>query len=133
MDYLGQLIVVVMLSLLVWTVMASPVLTAFYFIVRRMRRRSIRSPWSIALFALTFALLAAPVPTPFITVFIPHAAALLDRTYYPLILHGPAMFAGLWPWIMTSLALTFAVSLVLAWRYLRQANGSPERARNCPN
>ena len=125
MDYVAQVFAVVMLCLLIWTVMASPVLAAFYFLARTMRRRSIRSPWSIALFALAFAFLAAPVPTPIITVFTPHVVALMDGSYYDRILHGPVMFAGLWPWIVTSLVLTFAVSLVLAWRYLRPANVSP--------
>ena len=68
----------------------------------------------------------SPVPTPILTVLLPHGLALLDRTYYPCILYGPAMCAGLRGWIAPSLALAFAVSLVAAWRYLRLPDSSFE-------
>jgi hypothetical protein len=102
-----------------WALLASPVLLVFFFLARSMRRRSIRSAWVIAVFASTFSLLAAPVPTPIITVLVPHGLAVLDRGYYPGILHGPEIFAGLWQWIIPSLLLTFVATLVVAWHYLR--------------
>jgi len=107
-----------------WAVIASPIVLMFFFIARFMRRRQVRSAWAIVAFACAFSLLAAPVPTPIITVLLPHGLTLLDREYYPNILHGPAMFAGLWYWIIPSLMLTFATALVATWRYVRSPNNS---------
>ncbi|MEJ8852021.1 hypothetical protein [Variovorax rhizosphaerae] len=104
---------------------------AFFLMARSMRRRSVRSAWAIAALALAFSLCVAPVPTPIITVLVPHGLTLLDRTYYANILDGPAMFAGLWWWIASSLALTFLVSLAVAWRYFRPS-GSARRSRFKP-
>lgn len=124
MTYLGQLFAALMLSLVVWAVLASPLLLGFYLVLRVMRRRRVRSPWAMVVVAIAFSLSAAPVPTPIITVFIPHAWALLDGLYYARILQGPALFAGLWPWIGVSLVATFVLALVFVWRYLR-APGRP--------
>ena len=124
MEYLSQLLLLLLVLPALWAVAASPVFLAFFFLARFMRRKPFRQAWAIVMFALAFSLLAAPVPTPIITVFMPHGLALIDRHYYPNILYGPAMFSGLWHWIVPSLLLTFGVILVVAWRYIRPPNNS---------
>ena len=126
MEAIPYLLALYIVLLPIWAVVSSPVLLGFVLLARLMRRRAVRSAWAIAAFAFAVSVLAAPVPTPIITGLVPHGLALLDRTYYPCILHGPAMCAGLWWWIAPSLALTFAVSLVAAWRYLRLPDSSFE-------
>ncbi|UXW05216.1 hypothetical protein IXO639_011355 [Xanthomonas oryzae pv. oryzae] len=42
-------------------------------------------------FAAAIASLVAPMPTPFVSVFMPHAIVLLDRRYSLHILHGPPL------------------------------------------
>lgn len=66
-SYAVQLIVALTIGLLVWGVLASPLLLGLYLSLRRMRRRAVRSPWAGMLLALVFSLLAAPVPTPILT------------------------------------------------------------------
>ncbi|RBC32674.1 hypothetical protein BRN37_03520, partial [Xanthomonas oryzae pv. oryzae] len=56
-----------------------------------LRRRSRHSPWLVVGFAAAIASLVAPMPTPFVSVFMPHAIALLDRRYSLHILHGPPL------------------------------------------
>lgn len=124
MEVILNLLAIYLVLLPLWAVIASPILLAFFFLVRFMRRKSVRSAWAIAAVALAFSLLAAPVPTPIITVLVPNGLALLDRTYYATILNGPAMFAGLWRWIVPSLMLVFVVALVAVWRYVRPPNNS---------
>jgi len=124
MEAIPHLLVMYVVLLPLWALIASPVLVGFFVLARLMRRRSVRSTWGIVAFALAFSLLAAPVPTPIITVLLPHGLALLDRSYYPNIFQGPAMLADLWWWIIPSLVLAFAVSLVAAWRYIR--SGPPD-------
>jgi len=124
MQAIPHLLAMYLVLLPIWVVIASPVLLGFFFIARFMRRRSVRSIWAVAAFALAFSLLAAPVPTPIITVLVPHGLALFDPSYYPNILHGPTMFSGLWQWIVPSLILTFVASLMAARRYVRRPNNS---------
>lgn len=107
--------------LLLWAALASPFVLALYFVLRALRRRGIRTAAAVVLPALVFAMLAAPVPTPIITVFLPHGFMLLDAAYYDRILHGPALFMQLWAWIACSLSMTFLLALALCWRYLRSA------------
>ena len=124
MEVISSLLAMYLVLLPLWVIIASPILLAFFFLARFMRRKSVRSAWAIAAVALAFSILAAPVPTPIITVLVPHGLALLDRGYYANILYGPAMFAGLWQWIVPSLMLTFVVALVAAWQYVRPPNNS---------
>lgn len=122
MQAIPHLLAMYLVLLPLWAVIASPIFLVFFFVARFMRGRSVRSPWAIAALALAFSLLAAPVPTPIISVLVPHGLALFDRSYYSNILYGPAMFAGLWQWIIPSLMLTFIVALAVAWRYVRPPN-----------
>lgn len=46
----------------------------------------------------------------FVSVFVPHAIALLDRRYYLHLLQGPPMLHELLLWNAGSMALTFAIS-----------------------
>lgn len=131
MEVILSLLAMYVVLLPLWAVIASPIFLAFFFLVRFMRRSSVRSAWAIAAVALAFSLLAAPVPTPIITVLVPHGLALLGRTYYANVLNGPEMFAELWWWIAPSLMLAFVVALVAVWRYLRSPDSSfiPNRLR----
>lgn len=122
MQAIPHLLAMYLVLLPLWAVIASPVFLAFFFVARFMRGRSVRSPWAIAMLALAFSLLAAPVPTPIITILVPHGLALFDRSYYLGILYGPAMFAALWQWIIPSLMLTFIAAFAAARRYVRPPN-----------
>ena len=110
--------------LLPWAVLASPVIIGFVLALRFARRRHIRPVVVSVPLAAAFTLLAAPVPTPIITVLIPHGVALLGGRYYFNILHGPEMMVQLWWWIVPSLVITFGLSLGVAWRYGRPPNNS---------
>ena len=107
--------------LLLWLVFASPLLLGLYLIARALRRRRARSAFGIVPLAAVFALLAAPVPTPVITVLVPHVFALADPSYYAALLHGPDLFAQLWPWIFASLGTTFVLASAVCWWYVRRA------------
>src|SRR5688500_5918710 len=107
MQAIPNLLAMYLVLLPLWAVIASPIFLVFFFVARFMRGRSVRSPWAIAALASAFSLLAAPVPTPIITVLVPNSLALFDRSYYANILNGPDLFAGLWHWIIPSLMLTF--------------------------
>lgn len=126
MEAMAHLLAMYLVLLPLWAVISSPILLLFFFMARFMRRKAVRSTWAIAALALAFSLLAAPVPTPIITVLVPHGLAALDGSYYANILYGPAIFAGLWRWIIPSLMLTFVVALAAAWRYVRPPNKSFE-------
>lgn len=126
MEDLIALLAMYLVLLPLWALFASPLLLLSIFLVRFMRRRAIRSVWAVIGLALAFSFLAAPVPTPIITVLVPHGSTLFDPTYYPYILHGPDMYADLWPWIISSLIVTFVVSLLAAWRYIRPPGSSFE-------
>lgn len=118
--YVVQLAGALAIALLVWGVLASPLLLGLYLLLRLMRRRAVRSPWARVFLALVFSLLAAPVPTPIITVFVPHGLAVLDGGYYGRIDQGPDVFAGMLPWIGVSLLATFLITLAVVWRYVRR-------------
>lgn len=126
MEELLHMLTMLMVLLPLWAILAAPILLVFFVAARLMRRRSFRSRWAITALALAFALVAAPVPTPIITVFVPHGYALLDRSYYDSILHGPGMFSGLWRWIVPSLIITFGAALALMRRYMRPTRFGPE-------
>ncbi|TPQ26203.1 hypothetical protein PL263_09250 [Methylomonas sp. EFPC3] len=117
MKIILQLLVASLVLPLLWMIISSPILFVFFRLARIMRRRAMHSGWIMALFASVFSLIAAPVPTPIITVFIPFGLALTDSSYYHGIFHGP--MTELWRWIVPSLVVTFAVSLAAIWRYLR--------------
>lgn len=119
-SYVVQLVVALTIGLLVWGVLASPLLLGLYLSLRRMRRRAVRSPWAGMLLALVFSLLAAPVPTPIITVFVPHAFAVFDGRYYAQVDQGADPYAGLLPLICASLLATFLITLAVVWRYIRR-------------
>ncbi|MBK0053519.1 hypothetical protein [Stenotrophomonas sp. S39] len=108
--------------LLLWAALASPFALALHIALRALRRRGIRSAAVVVLLAFVFALLAAPVPTPIITVFLPHGFVLLDASYYDRILHGPALFRQLSTWIAWSLPMTFLIALAVCWRYVRRVD-----------
>jgi hypothetical protein len=129
MGYFLQALAISVALLLLWAVLASPLLLAFFFAARSMRRKGVRSGWAIAGLASSFSVLAAPVPTPIITVFLPHVLALFDSSYYSNIFKGPEPFAGLLFWIISSLMLTFSIALAAAWRYVRRPNISSKRTR----
>jgi len=118
--YVVQLAGALAIALLVWGVLASPLLLGLYLQLRLMRRKAVRSPWARVFLALVFSLLAAPVPTPIITVFVPHGLAVLDGVYYGRIDQGPEVFAGMLPWIGVSLLATFLITLAVVWRYVRR-------------
>ena len=115
-----QLVIAIAFWLLLWAVFASPFLLGFYLVVRLMRRRGVRSGGAMVVIAVAFSLLVAPVPTPIITVLVPHAFVLVDTTYYARILHGPATLSRLWPWVAVSLVLTFVLVLALSLQYVRR-------------
>lgn len=115
-----KLLFLVALLLLLWAVLASPFLLMLYFAVRFMRRRPIRSASVIVAVVAVFALLAAPVPTPIITVLLPHGFAMVDEAYYANATAGQIVFSQLWPWIISSLLTTFTITLAICWRHLRQ-------------
>ncbi len=128
MGYFLQALAISVAVLLLWALLASPLLLASFFAARSMRRRGVCSGWAIAALASSFSVLAAPVPTPIITVFLPHVLVLFDSSYYPNIFKSPEPFAGLLPWIISSLLLTFSIALAAAWRYIRQPNTSASGA-----
>jgi hypothetical protein len=90
---------------------------AFFFLGKFMRRKGVRSNMAFAVFALAFSVLAAPVPTPIITIFVPHCLALFDGEH-PFVTDHP-FFAELIPWFATSLVTTSFATFLLARRYIR--------------
>ncbi|WP_386337910.1 hypothetical protein O4D10_13220 [Xanthomonas citri pv. citri] len=114
-----QGVLAVALLLVLWAILAMPLLWIFTRIAARLRKRPRHSPWVIVGFAAAITLLVAPVPTPFVSVFVPHAIALLDRRYYLHILQGPPMLHELLLWNAGSMALTFAISYFWIRRTLR--------------
>ncbi|WP_253643531.1 hypothetical protein [Xanthomonas vesicatoria] len=91
----------------------------FALIAARLRKRPRNSPWVVGSFAVVITLLVAPVPTPLIRVFLPHAVALFDRRYYAHILQGPPMLHELLLLHAGSMALTFVISYLWIRRTLR--------------
>lgn len=108
-----------------WALLASPVLLASWWLLRRLRRHRVRSPWAMLAFAAAFSLLGAPMPTPIITVLYPHALMLLDPEA-----SLASRFPQIQAWRLWSLAITFVVAFVLAWLVLRTdtASDAPEPA-----
>ncbi|KPN09128.1 hypothetical protein AN652_16645 [Xanthomonas arboricola pv. pruni] len=94
------------------------------FAQRRVGKPTSRARRSIG-FAAAVALLIAPVPTPIVTVFLPHAIALLDASYYARIFQCPPMMRQLLVWIAVSMTLTFALSYVWIRRVLRPNAAAP--------
>lgn len=117
-----QGVLAVALLLVLWAILAMPLLWIFTRIAARLRKRPRRSPWLEYGFAAAMTLLVAPVPTPFISVFMPHAIALLDRRYYTHLLQGPPMLRELLLWNASSMALTFVISYL----WLRSTLRAPE-------
>ncbi|NIK07216.1 hypothetical protein FHY11_000682 [Xanthomonas arboricola] len=119
----------VLMLLAVWAILAAPLLWMASRIALRLRKGASTSPrgaqWSSIGFAAAVALLIAPVPTPIVTVFLPHAIALLDASYYARIFQGPPMLRQLLVWIAVSMALTFALSYVWIRRVLRPNAAAP--------
>lgn len=119
----------VLMLLAVWAILAAPLLWVVSRIALRLRKGASTSPhraqWSSIGFAAAVALLVAPVPTPIVTVFLPHAIALLDASYYARIFQGPPMLRQLLVWIAVSMALTFALSYVWIRRMLRPNAAAP--------
>ncbi|MFA0923022.1 hypothetical protein [Xanthomonas fragariae] len=114
-----QGVLAVALLLVLWAILAMPLLWIFSLIAARLRKRPRRSPWLEGGFAAVITVLVAPVPTPFISVFLPHAIALFDRRYYTHILQGPPMLRELLLWNAGSMALTFVISYLWIRRTLR--------------
>ena len=85
----------VLMLLAVWAILDAPLLWMVSRIALRLRKGASTSPgraqWSSIGFAAAVALLVAPVPTPIVTVFLPHVIALLDASYYARIFQGPPM------------------------------------------
>ena len=117
MFYSATMLLAVPLLLLLWAIFASPAVLGLVLALRFIRRRQYSPARAAVPLAAVFALLAAPVPTPIVTVFIPHWAALLDGNYYDLILNGPEPMANLWRWIVPSMLVTFGVSLAAVLHY----------------
>ncbi|KER82949.1 hypothetical protein [Xanthomonas arboricola] len=119
----------VLMLLAVWAILAAPLLWLVSRIALRLRKgastRSGRAQWRSIGFAAAVALLIAPVPTPIISVLLPHAIALLDASYYARIFQGPPMMRQLLVWIAVSMALTFALSYVWIRRVLRPNAAAP--------
>ncbi|APP77363.1 hypothetical protein [Xanthomonas vesicatoria] len=107
------------LLLVLWAILAMPLLWIFALIAARLRKRPRNSPWVVGSFAVVITLLVAPVPTPLIRVFLPHAVALFDRRYYAHILQGPPMLHELLLLHAGSMALTFVISYLWIRRTLR--------------
>ncbi|MBB3806257.1 hypothetical protein [Xanthomonas cannabis] len=114
-----QGVLAVALLLVLWAILAMPLLWIFSRIAARLRKRPRNSPWVIGGFAAAITLLVAPVPTPFISVFLPHAIALFDRRYYTHILQGSPMLRELLLWNAGSMALTFVISYLWVRHRLR--------------
>ncbi|PPT30473.1 hypothetical protein [Xanthomonas arboricola] len=119
----------VLMLLAVWAILAAPMLWMVSRIALRLRKGASTSPhraqWSSIGFAAAVTLLVAPVPTPIVTVFLPHAIALLDASYYARIFQGPPILRQLLVWIAVSMALTFALSYVWIRRLLRPNAAAP--------
>ncbi|WP_435014598.1 hypothetical protein [Xanthomonas arboricola] len=119
----------VLMLLAVWAILAAPLLWMASRIAPRLRKGASTSPgraqWRSIGFAAAVALLVAPVPTPIVTVFLPHAIALLDASYYARIFQGPPILRQLLVWIAVSMALTFALSYVWIRRVLRRNAAAP--------
>jgi hypothetical protein len=120
MDPPMQLVVAIPLWLLLWAVLSSPLLLGFYLVARYMRRKSVRTAAAVITLSLAATLLIAPIPTPIITVFVPHAFVLVDSDYYAPVSHGAPTLSGMWPWVVGSLITTFVVAWAVSWRYLRR-------------
>ncbi|RJS03248.1 hypothetical protein RZV17_08190 [Xanthomonas cannabis] len=114
-----QGVLAVALLLVLWAILAMPLLWVFSRIAARLRKRPRNSPGVIGGFAAAITLLVAPVPTPFISVFLPHAIALFDRRYYTHILQGSPMLRELLLWNAGSMALTFVISYLWIRHTLR--------------
>ncbi|MCC4606289.1 hypothetical protein LL967_00025 [Xanthomonas campestris pv. zinniae] len=114
-----QGVLAVALLLVLWAILAMPLLWIFSRIAARLRKRPRNSPWVIGGFAAAITLLVAPVPTPFISAFLPHAIALFDRRYYTHILQGSPMLRELLLWNAGSMALTFVISYLWIRHTLR--------------
>ncbi|MEB1611052.1 hypothetical protein [Xanthomonas arboricola] len=119
----------VLMLLAVWAILAAPLLWMASRVAPRLRKGASTSPrraqWSSIGFAVAVTLLVAPVPTPIITVFLPHVIALLDASYYARIFQGPPMMRQLLVWSAVSMALTFALSYVWIRRVLRPNAAAP--------
>ncbi|QDS15642.1 hypothetical protein [Xanthomonas arboricola] len=119
----------VLMLLAVWAILAAPLLWMVSRIALRLRKGASTSPhraqWSSIGFAAAVTLLVAPVPTPIVTVLLPHAIALLDASYYARIFQGPPMLRQLLMWIAVSMVLTFALSYVWIRRMLRPNAAAP--------
>lgn len=119
----------VLMLLAVWAILAAPLLWVVSRIALRLRKGASTSPhraqWSSIRFAAAVTLLVAPVPTPIVTVFLPHAIALLDASYYAHIFQGPPILRQLLVWIAVSMVLTFALSYVWIRRMLRPNAAAP--------
>ncbi len=108
------------LLLALWLLLASPAIALVGWMLHRLRRRGHRRAGWPPLLAALFSALAAPMPTPIITVFVPHGLMLLQGRYYPEFDTHPEMLARMWPWVGGSLALTFVVAWALFRHLLRR-------------
>ncbi|MCC4622015.1 hypothetical protein LL965_18850 [Xanthomonas cassavae CFBP 4642] len=109
----------VALLLVLWAILAMPLLWIVTRVAARLRKRPRNSPWVVGGFALAITALVAPVPTPFISVIMPHAIALFDSRYYTHLLHGTPMLRELLLWNAGSMLLTFVISYLWIRRTLR--------------
>src|SRR5690606_8758917 len=102
-----SILVTSLLVFLLWLVISSPLLLVFYLAARWMKRRGWRSEAAYVGLAALAACVAAPVPTPIITIFVPLVWALVDPSYA----EGWAAFPGaLAPWVTTSVIATFVAA-----------------------
>ena len=113
------------LLLALWALLASPAIALAGWMLHRLRRRGDRRPVWPPLLAAVFTALAAPMPTPIITLFVPHGLMLLQGRYYPEFAGQPEMLARMWPWVWGSLALTFIVTWALFHHLLRRPSPRP--------
>ena len=120
-----ELTVKLVLLVIFWALLASPLLIAAFMTGRAMQRRNISSMFVTVPFALIVAFLAAPVPTPIITVFIPNGLALFDGDFFAAVFGKNDFLGQLRPWFVTSIVTTSAITCSFALRYITFRKPTP--------
>ncbi|MDO5654351.1 MAG: hypothetical protein Q4G39_09670 [Brachymonas sp.] len=112
LPYLLQLIPALMLVTAVWLLFASPLIWATYLAAKFLRQKTELHVLLSAVLSFFFALLAAPVPTPIITFFIPLLVfAFSSEATSPF-------YSEILQYAMYSFAITWCIAFFIIKRYI---------------
>ena len=130
MEVLYGVALLLLVLLPLWALLASPVIAGFVVLGRRLPEPALQSSWLLAAAALVFALLASPVPTPFLTFLVPLGLALVlhDETFV-----GEVFREGVDPFQARFMVVSFVATAAGAFLAMRYGRGwwstSSKRAR----